>query len=102
MEYDDAVKLANSGWWNFATNEQIVDFQLNEERLCMPFDRFQEAVEKVLGRSVWTHEFARPENLRAELVGDRPRPTFQEICDMIPEDKRVVLDLDAKPNEADA
>ena len=29
-----------------------------ESKLCMPFSIFQEAVEKTLGRPVWTHEFA--------------------------------------------
>ena len=88
---EKAVALAESGWWKNATDKQIVDFQLFEERLCMDFGRFQEAVEKVLGRPVFTHEFARPDLLRSELAGDRPRPGLEGILNLIPAEKRVVI-----------
>jgi len=96
MTRDEAVKLSESGWWNQATSKQIVDFQLNEELLCLPFAVFHKAVEDELGRPVWTHEFAKPDLLRAELKGDRKQPTFAEICALIP--ALVVLDMDAEPN----
>lgn len=46
--------------------QEIVEFQLYEDKLCMPLELYQEAVEKVLGRPVFTHEYKEPERLIAE------------------------------------
>ncbi len=43
-----------------------MEFQLYEDRLCMPLELYQESVEKVLGRPVFTHEYKEPEKLIAE------------------------------------
>lgn len=68
MNKEQAIKLAESGWWKELSADVITSFQLFEERLCMPFGDFHGAVEKSLARPVWTHEFAysdRPGGLRA-------------------------------------
>ena len=90
MTKEEAIKLHDSGFWEDMTHEQRAMFQMNEERLCMPFSVFHEAVEKTLGRSVWTHEFA-SDGLKKELLGDRPAPTMGEIMNLIPSDKRVLV-----------
>ncbi len=59
----------------------------------MPFGVFHEAVEKALGRPVFTHEFANPDALKSELMGYRPPPSIQEIIEMIPSDKRILISL---------
>jgi len=58
----------------------------------MPFGAFHEAVEQALGRSVWTHEFASSnvEQLRKEFLGDRAKPSLEEIFNLIPESKRIL------------
>lgn len=61
MTKSDAITKAGTGWWKTATPKEIVAFQMFEPLLCMPFDDFHEAVEKVLGYPVFTHEFAFPE-----------------------------------------
>lgn len=66
MTKDEAFKKFETKWWEKAGAQEIVEFQLFEDRLCMPFDLFQAAVEKVLGRPVWTHEFADPSGMRHE------------------------------------
>lgn len=68
-------------------------FQMNQELLCMPFGVFHEAVEKTLGRPVFTHEFAfgGRERLMKEMLGETPAPTFEDIINLIPADKRVVI-----------
>lgn len=91
MTKDQAKALYDSGFWKELSARERVEFQLFEERLCMPFDIIQEAVEATLGRSVWTHEFAHPDNLRKEFLGDRPAPTFQDIVNLIPESKRILV-----------
>lgn len=67
MTREEAVKLADSKWYETKTAEEIVDFQLYEERLCMPFPLFHKAVEEALGRPVFTHEFAGAESCKRNL-----------------------------------
>jgi hypothetical protein len=91
LSLEDAKALYDSEWWKECTPEKIVSFQLFTVRLCMPFDLFHEAMEKVLDRPVWTHEFAFAEQLQAEFLKEKPAPSFQEILELIPEEKRVVI-----------
>lgn len=57
----------------------------------MNFGDFQKAMQDALGRSVWTHEFAEPQLLYDELMGDREPPTFGDILELIPAEKRIVV-----------
>lgn len=69
MNEYQAKKLYESKFWEGYSHKTLADFQMGEDLLCMPFEVFHEAVEKTLGRPVWTHEFAYPDRLRAELWG---------------------------------
>lgn len=91
MTEETAIELYDSGFWEEMTFYDRARFQLFESRLCMPFDVFQEAVEAALGRSVFTHEFASQDSLQKELLGESPAPTFEQILDLIPEEKRIIL-----------
>lgn len=42
--------------------------RLIDAPLCVPFSVVHEKVEALVGRPVWTHEFARPENLYREAA----------------------------------
>ena len=88
---EQAIAIFNGGEWKDWSDEEIVKFQLYQDRLCVPFDKFHEAMESVLGRPVWTHEFANRKRLTEEYEGTRPAPTFEEILNLIPEEKRIVL-----------
>lgn len=59
----------------------------------MPFDVFHEAIEKTLGRPVFTHEFAFCEELRKELYREKEPNTFEEICALIPKEKLILIKL---------
>src|SRR3990170_1464940 len=83
MTREQAIEMAESGWWKTATNQEIVAFQLFEKLLCMDFGRFHEATEAVLGRPVYTHEFAFVEELRKEYLTQRPPMTIQESLGML-------------------
>ena len=86
-----AKALYESGFWESMSDKERAMFQLFEDRLCMPFDVFHAAIEKALGRPVWTHEFAlNRAGLQAELLGDAPRPTMDEIVGLIPAEKLIV------------
>jgi hypothetical protein len=90
---DEAIAWYSSGIWEKWTAQEIVKAQLFQKRLFMPFDKFHEAVEKVLGRGVFTHEFAYVEALQHEYLGEKPPPTFEEIINLIPEEKRVIIKI---------
>jgi hypothetical protein len=86
-----AIKVFESKVWEEWSDAEIVKFQLFQDCLAVPFDRFHEAIEKVLGRPVFTHEFAQPEYLIMEYQKICRPPTFQEIIDMIPEKKMILV-----------
>ncbi|EYB69078.1 hypothetical protein DEIPH_ctg011orf0045 [Deinococcus phoenicis] len=76
------------------TCRERAEFQMTVKELSMPFDVFHEALEKTLGRSVWTHELGLNwEGIHSELWGERPAPTFEEIMNLIPAGKRIVIGL---------
>ena len=61
----------------------------------MPFDVFHKAVEETLGRPVFTHEFGlNLDGLCKELAGEQKAPTLQQIVELIPEEKRLLIALD--------
>jgi hypothetical protein len=78
--------------------------QMAQDLLCMPFGVFHEAVEKALGRPVFTHEFAfgGRDRLMKELMGEKPAPTFTEIMELIPAEKRLlIIKAEVAGNQAD-
>jgi hypothetical protein len=86
-----AIAFSKSGVWKNWTDEEVVKFQLYQDRLCLDFSRFHQAMEGVLGRPVFTHEFAFSESLVEEYEGKRPTPTFGEIINLIPVEKRILI-----------
>lgn len=96
LNKEQAIKFYKSGIWKSWTPEKIALFQLQQKRLCIPFDVFHKAVEKALGRPVWTHEFAEPQKLLLELKGIRKQPTLEEIFASIPEEKLILIILNSK------
>ena len=88
-----AIAFANSDVWQGWTAEQIVQLVLFQKKLCIPFDKFHEAITEVLGRPVYSHEFACRDLIVEEYLGVRPIPTLQEILDLIPADKRIIIGL---------
>lgn len=90
MTKEQAIKLSESKFWKDMSYEERAKFQFSQEFLCMPFNIFHEAVEKTLKRPVFSHEFAF-DGLKKELYGECDPPTFEEIIDLIPEDKRIIF-----------
>lgn len=91
LTYDEAIAIYNGGEWRDWTDEEIVKFQLFQDRLCMPFDRFHQAIEAVLCRPVFTHEFAFHDRIVSEYLKQRPAPTMEEIFKLIPSEKLIVI-----------
>ena len=89
-----AIEFAKSGVTDDWTYEQIVRFQLFQKKLCMDFSRFHCALEKVLDRPVFTHELGlNYDGIVKEYLGVQDPPTLEEIIDLIPEEKRIVIKL---------
>lgn len=90
---EQAMALVKSKWWVGREPIELALFYVAEDRLCMPFDVLQHAVETVVGRPVFAHEFGSSgaANLRKEILGERQKPTLQEILAQIPEAKRLVI-----------
>lgn len=89
-----AIAFADSKWWERKTAREIARLQLFTTELCCPFGVFHKAVEESLGRPVWSHEFAfNYDGIVREFLGDQSPPTMQQIIDLIPPDKRVVLEV---------
>lgn len=81
---EQATKLYESNFWMKINFRERVLFQLLEDRLCMPFYIFHEAVERSLGRSVWTHQFLlNCDTWIEELLKHSPMPSFEEIINPI-------------------
>lgn len=90
---EQAIAFSQSGVWKTWTAEQIVRLQLFQRLLCMDFSVFHKAIQEVLGRPVFTHEFTFYDDLVKEYLGAKPAPTLDEILDLIPEEKRLILNV---------
>jgi len=90
---EQAIALGESRVWESWTPEQIVKFQLFQDLLAIPFGKFHESMGKVLGRPVYTHEFAFRDELIKEYLGEKQTPTLEEIINLIPEEKRIVIGI---------
>ena len=95
MDREEAIEVANTHWWINKTPKEIVEFQLYEDKLCMPYNLYQQAIIKVLGRSVFTHEFARPENLQREFEKKSPKQTpkgiVEALNELIPKERTLFV-----------
>lgn len=87
-----AKQLYRTKFWETMSARDIALFQLKVKYLCMPFDVFHKAIEKALGRPVWTHEMGLNwKGLMKELLGEKPTPTMEEIINLIPKEKRMIV-----------
>ena len=80
-----AIVLFESQWWLTRSIREIAKFQLFTVELCLPFGIFHRALEEVLGRPIWIHEFGfSAESLALEFLDERDPPTLEEIFALVP------------------
>ena len=91
LSKQEAIKFENSQVWEDWPDDQLAGFQLFQKRLCIDFSRFHKAMETVLDRPIFTHEFADRDKLIAEYLGKKEPPTMEEILNLIPKEKRLIL-----------
>lgn len=80
---DEAIALHDSDIWKDWSPQELALFQLEQPLMCVPFSNFHEATEVLLGRSVWTHEFAQPKVLLAEYRGEVAKPDMAAIVEKL-------------------
>jgi len=89
---EEAIAIFDGEVWKTWSDAKIARFQMEQECLCIPFGRFHEAVEKTLGRPVFTHEFGlNHDGLAQELAGTGTAPTLDEIMSLLPAEKTIVV-----------
>jgi len=91
LTQEQAIAMAKSNIWKTWSAEQVVRFQMFQHRLCMDFSHFHKCVEEVLGRPVFTHEFGFRDEMVKEYLGDKDAPTFEDIINLIPQEKRLII-----------
>ncbi|MBA7495387.1 hypothetical protein ES702_05969 [subsurface metagenome] len=101
MTKKQALKLYEAKFWEKLTYRERAEFQLFTNRLCMPFHIFHKALEETLGRGVYTHEFAYSGHLKQEFLGKRQPPTLDEILNLIPKDKRIIIKIEKEAKVTD-
>ena len=94
---DTCIKLAESNWWELFTPNQAAFLQFNQDKLCMPFSIFHEYFEKLIGRPVYTHEFASKRLLQEEL-DTGIHPSLNEILAQIPPGKLTTFTPNSEDN----
>lgn len=105
MTREEAIEIAESGIWQEWSADRIVGLFLfdGEGRLFCPIDVLYASLRESFGRPVYTHELAESNigNIREEFLRDREPPTLEEILDLIPEEKLIILDLtkDEEPSD---
>ena len=57
MTKKEAISFFDNKAWIFLNERERAELQINQDLLCMPFDVFLSAMEKTIGRPVFTHEF---------------------------------------------
>ena len=71
-ERNTAVWLSTTEWWKGCDPRYVMSIALYQPILCMPWVVYHELAEEVLGRGVWTHEFADAEAIRTEFTAKCP------------------------------
>lgn len=88
---EEAIFICENKLYEDWNDSEIVKFQLFQKRLAMPFGIFHKAMEKVLKRAIYSHEFANSDRLISEYLGKAKAPTFDEILELIQKGKLIVV-----------
>ncbi len=70
--------------------ERAAEFEWWGNILTIPFNDLHQRIEELVGRSVWTHELAYPEQLIQEIRTGR-QASISDVLDKIPSDLPVVV-----------
>lgn len=92
MIREEAIEFSKSGKWKEMSDRERVELVLTSGILCMPIEVFMTSLNKAFGRPVYTHELAfNWDGLIEEFYGRREAPSLDEIIELIPEEKRILI-----------
>ncbi len=63
-------------------DERLAEFDLLGGILEFDFSLLHKRMEELIGRTVWTHEFAKPEQLRAEMISGQ-RASIENVIEKL-------------------
>ncbi len=90
----NAIAMAESGWWEGMNVKKAAMIAITTQELCCPVSVFFRLLSDALNRPVYTHEMVWGyKNLYLELIGEKDPPNLEEIINLIPEEKRIVIQL---------
>ena len=69
----EAVQMYDSGWWQDATDEEVLDRQLFERRTIMPFGIFFNTLERYLDEPMSQAAFDCPDLLQQMYLAKKER-----------------------------
>lgn len=84
---EEARAISGSRVWTEWTDVQILQLQLFQNHLCVPFSKYHSALERCLGRPVYTHtiEFNKQKLVKEFLSIANTLPS-EELMKLIPKD----------------
>ena len=87
-----AQEIGKSRVWETWSDEEIVKVQLFQDRHCVGLSKFSAALSAILGRPVLMHEIAyNRDGLQNEYLKKAPAPTLNEIINLIPKKRRILV-----------
>jgi hypothetical protein len=87
---EEAIEFARERRWELLSPKERGLLQLRQDRLCMDFSAFHEGATALLGRPIYTHEFAAPDDLWAEYLSGEPI-SFADVLAKLPDMTKVVV-----------
>jgi hypothetical protein len=92
---EESTAFYHSNKWQAWDVKTRAIFQLQQERLCMPFKAFRESLEEALGRKVIPYELLSDSgSLLLELQGLAGPPSLEQVLALVPPHHQV-FDLTA-------
>ncbi len=71
-----AIAFAQKEEWKGWTPREIAEFQLQQDRVCIPIDVYKKALSEALRRPIYTLDLLAPDGLLSELRGESSHITF--------------------------
>ena len=78
-----AIAVGNSEIWEQWSEDQIVRFQLFQDVVAIPFDRYHQALQSLLNRPVTVMEFGNSDKLQKEYLKKNAAPTVLEMLTLL-------------------
>ena len=101
MTKEQAISFHDSGAWKHLGFRARAELGMSQQLLCMPFSVLHEALEKTIGRPVYTHEFGiNWQGLYDEVFNEGESPSLKEIIEMLPGKEAGMIVIDDISKEA--